>query len=283
MTLSMQDLFVETEWPGIVMPTKIQEQFPGLTIGFTSRNGGVSESPYHSLNVGLHVDDEKSSVYQNRERVAEHIGFPVSKWAMIEQVHGAHIERLDKGQFSINREIHHPIFNACDGIYTRDKDVLLVTFYADCTPIYFFAPKYHLIGLAHSGWRGTAAQIGKSMIEIWLEQEAVELSDIHVVIGPAIGSCCYTVNNQVRVPILESIEAQYAGEVFTKREADIYDLDLKKAIYYQMKKIGVKDDQIYRTNHCTSCLNEVYFSYRRDRGQTGRMMSFIGLKEDFKA
>lgn len=277
----MQDLFTQTKWPGIVVPTKIQRQFPQIIIGFTTKNGGVSKGAYESLNLGLHVSDKQSDVYANRELVAEQLGMPVSKWVMLEQVHGSHIACVKRTQLNTQRDIHQPLLSSCDGVYTRDKGILLVTFYADCTPLYFFSPKAGLVGLAHSGWKGTAAEIGKRMIELWVQEENVSLSDIRVAIGPSIGMCCYEVNNQVAEPIMKTVDPQCEKEILLAKTDGKCQLDLKKTIYYQMRKIGLEDSQIYRTNHCTSCLNEVYFSYRRDCGQTGRMMSFIGLREDF--
>ena len=278
----MRDLFQKTNWDGINQPNQILERFPTLAIGFTTRNGGESCAPFDSLNVGLHVSDDKESVIKNRLRVSEMLGFPLSNWVTIEQVHHNHIEKFDKNFLHINRDIHQPLFPSCDGVYTDQKNILLVTFYADCTPLYFFAPKYGFIGLAHSGWKGTATEIGKKMIQIWVEKENIPRSDIHVVIGPSIGACCYEVDDHIRLPILKTIDSALNDQVFVSKGNGKYGMDLKRINYFQMIACGILENQIYCTNHCTSCLNEVYFSYRRDQGKTGRMMSFIGLKEDYR-
>lgn len=276
----MQDLFQKTNWDGVNQPNQVLEQFPMLTIGFTTRNGGVSMAPFDSLNVGLHVSDDKEMVIENRLRVSTKLGFPLSQWVTIDQVHSNHIEKLDKSLLHKHRDIHQPIFSSCDGIYTNEKNILLVTFYADCTPLYFFAPRHDLIGLAHGGWRGAVAEIGKNMIETWVEKENIPRTDIHVVIGPSIDACCYAVDDYIRLPMLETISKKLENQVFIPRGNGKYGMDLKRIHAFQMMDCGIPKQQIYRTNHCTSCLKEMYFSYRRDQGKTGRMMSFIGMKED---
>ena len=274
----MQDLFEPTDWVGIYEPKRVTSKFPNLTIGFTTRNGGVSTEPFHSLNVGLHVQDHQECIIQNRTYIAEQIGFPLSAWVTIEQVHGSHIQKLCiKDLYQENQTSHVPLYSACDGIYTNHRGVLLVTFYADCVPLYFYAPKHHLIGLAHSGGKGTAAHIGRKMLDTWMQEEGVLPKEVYVIIGPAIGSCCYTVDSKVQSAIANTLPPKWVEKIYRPIFDGKYAIDLKLTCYYQILECNIPENQIYQTNHCTSCLNEVYFSYRRDQGKTGRMMSFIGL------
>jgi polyphenol oxidase len=250
-----------------------------IIAGFTTKLGGHSEKPFDSLNLGLHVQDDSSCVCLNRKKVAELLSFPLSQWVCAEQVHGNHIvkvtnEHRGKGVFSYSDGI-----SGADGLFTTEKNILLVLCYADCVPIYFFAPKHHIIGAAHAGWRGTVKNICGKMVGIWKTKEKVNPEDIYVAIGPAIESCCYIVDDkvidQLREVLLENDELPF--KVVSKGQ---YALDLKQANKQLLLQSGIPEQNIEISSYCTSCEKELFFSHRRDKGKTGRMISFIGLKED---
>ncbi|WNS77095.1 peptidoglycan editing factor PgeF [Bacillus sp. DTU_2020_1000418_1_SI_GHA_SEK_038] len=264
------EYFVINEW---------EEKFPRLLAGFTSKKGGVSKGAYSSMNLGLHVNDSLQSVRQNREHMGEILGFPLHTWVSAEQTHDIHIEKVvkeDRGRGSLQYE---DSFNATDGFFTTDTGLLLTLCYADCVPLYFFHEKSKAIGVAHAGWKGTVNGIAREMVAMY-KQEGMDIEGLHAVIGPSICGNCYIVDNRV-ISLINKNLADYHPKPYTQIEDNQYFLDLKQLNKDILIKSGVLEKNISVTNLCTSCENNDFFSHRRDKGKTGRMMSFIGWKEDF--
>lgn len=251
-----------------------------LVVGFTTKNGGFSKEDYETLNLGLHVQDEPSTVVANRQAVADQLKMPLSKWVCAEQVHKNLIVKVtekdsEKGVYDYKEGIPQT-----DGIYTNRKELLLTLCFADCVPLYFFAPKHGMIGLAHAGWKGTVEDIGGEMIKRWTE-EGIPLNDIYAAIGPAIEGCCYIVDDRVIDLVKNVLGADNNGYPFyTVVGEGQYSLDLKEVNKHLLQKAGVPQDHLLVSDFCTSCREDVFFSHRRDAGKTGRMLSFIGYRED---
>ncbi|GAA0460678.1 peptidoglycan editing factor PgeF [Alkalibacillus silvisoli] len=260
---------LEFETPSLLINSSWEKY--GIKAGFTTRANGFSSKPYDSLNVGVHVDDKLESVLQNRQYISEQIGYPLESWNCLNQVHSTDVINLTEvDQSSTDHE--KPKIDA-DGIFTNDPDQLLVTFYADCVPLYIAAPKQKWVGLAHAGWRGTVGGIGKKMIQS-LEHQGATLDSIRVMIGPSITQTNYEVDDRV----VTQIPQNYHAQVLKPSPNGRYLLDLKMLNYLYLKQAGLKDSQISMTNYCTYEEEELFYSFRRDEGQTGRMMAFISLQ-----
>ncbi|MGE6674350.1 peptidoglycan editing factor PgeF [Bacillus pumilus] len=245
--------------------------------GFTTKNGGFSLSPYQSLNTGLHVGDDASSVQLNRQVIADATAVPLSDWVFADQTHEDRIKKVTKEQRGKGSLHYHEALPGTDGLYTSEPNIMLALCFADCVPLYFLAPQHGLIGTAHAGWKGTVKQIGAKMIELWVNQEGAKTDQIQVVIGPSIGSCCYIVDdvvlNQVKqLPFL-------TWDVYSEISQGQYKLDLKTLNKNVLLHAGMKEENIHVSSMCTSCNDQLFFSHRRDQGKTGRMMSFVGFKE----
>lgn len=252
---------------------------PSVIAGFTTKKRGISQPPFSSLNLGLHVDDHLASVQSNRKKVAEDIGFFTSEWACSEQVHDNKItkvteENKGKGVFSYQDGL-----KATDGLYTCESNILLTLCYADCVPLYFIAPNSRIVGIAHAGWKGTVKDIAGEMVRTLKNNENVSPKEIYVAIGPSIGECCYVVDYKV-IKLVKNVLDQIDGCPYNEIRDGQYTLNLKQVNKQLLLKSGVPNEQIVVSNYCTSCNGELFFSHRRDKGKTGRMMSFIGLKED---
>lgn len=251
-----------------------------LVVGFTTKNGGFGKEDYETLNLGLHVQDKPSTVVANRQTVADQLKMPLSKWVCAEQVHKNLIMKVteadsEKGVYDYKEGIPQT-----DGIYTNRKELLLALCFADCVPLYFFAPKHGMIGLAHAGWKGTVEDIGGEMIRRWTE-EGIPLNDIYAAIGPAIEGCCYIVDDRVIDLVKNVLGTDNDGSPFyTVVSEGQYSLDLKEVNKYLLQKAGVQENHLLVSDLCTSCREDVFFSHRRDGGKTGRMLSFIGYRED---
>ncbi|WP_027408212.1 peptidoglycan editing factor PgeF [Anoxybacteroides tepidamans] len=251
----------------------------GVVAGFTTKQGGVSDPPFATFNVGLHVGDANPSVESNRRKLAGLLQFPIERWVCSEQTHGSRIEkvtRCDAGKGALHLET---AIADTDGLYTEEAGILLALCFADCVPLYFAAPNHGMIGVAHAGWKGTVKNIAGEMVRLWRHNEQIPLDEVVVAIGPSIGSCCYIVDDRV----MEAAEkALGMKEALPYREVSIgqYALDLKELNRLLLIKEGVPEQQIHMSHYCTSCTKDLFFSHRRDRGRTGRMMAFIGRKEE---
>jgi copper oxidase (laccase) domain-containing protein len=117
------------------------------------------------------------------------------------------------------------------------------------------------------------------MIGRWKNDEGVNPHDVKVTIGPAIGPCCYVVDQRVISSINKDAIKHYPLPYSTVSEGQ-YKLDLKSLNKYLLLNAGVKEENITISQHCTSCEIDTFFSHRRDRGKTGRMLSFIGINKE---
>ncbi|WP_216830859.1 peptidoglycan editing factor PgeF [Alkalihalobacterium elongatum] len=247
-----------------------------LCVGFSTRLGGVGKSPYDSLNVGLHVYDEDSIVLKNRQIVAEFLNFPIENWVVGEQVHDAKIKKVTSGDASRGGLSTKTAIDGVDGLYTKEKNILLVSLYADCVPLYFFAPKHELIGLAHAGWKGTVGKIGPKMIEDWTTVEGIDVNDIMVVIGPAISQEEYEVDTNV-IRAVDNALPSSEERPYIPSKPGHYLLDLKRLNKQLLINAGIPSDNIKTSQYCTASKTNLFFSHRKELGKTGRMMSYIGF------
>jgi len=250
-----------------------------LVVGFSTRVSGYSSGAYSSFNLALHVGDNEQDVVANRKKLTEAIGFSYDAWTCAEQVHGNNIEiitadKRGRGRYNLQDAIPN-----VDGIVTNLPDILLTSFYADCVPLYFFDPVKKVVGLAHAGWKGTVLKIGEKMIETMSQSFGSNPKDIKAAIGPSIGQCCYEVNDQVITPLSSAIN-YIPNEAVINKENLHYDLDLKKINEQIIKKAGILPKNIEISSLCTSCNPDIFYSFRKEHGKTGRMASWIGLRKD---
>ncbi len=267
-----------------------RQQYPWLRAGFTTRLGGSSYPPYASLNGGLHVGDEADHVRSNRQFIASQAGFNFRDWTCGEQVHGAAVyivQPEDKGR---GRKERADAIADTDALVTTVPGVMLTSFYADCVPLYFVHPASRTVALAHAGWKGTVQKIAAETIRVMRDHCGCPPAELHAAIGPSIGGCCYEISSDVA----EQLDATI-GELFIPNDddeqgkfvlqrksqsADRYVADLKEINRQIMIKAGIQPTSIEISRYCTSCRTDLFFSHRKEQGRTGRMVSWIGLKEE---
>ncbi|OCA85524.1 laccase [Bacillus sp. FJAT-27225] len=253
------------------------ERFPGLVAGFSSKNGGVSKPPFMSLNTGYHVGDDPNDVKRNREIIASMIGFPLDAWVGAEQTHGANIVNASRFHMGKGAGEYSTSVKDTDGFYTNEPGLLLTLCFADCVPVYFLAPETGKIGIAHAGWKGTVEGIGPQMVKGW-KAEGIPLSKIYAVIGPSICEKCYIVDDYVLSFVKKRLE-HVEKKPYNQISEGQYSLDLKEMNRLLLIECGIPGENIEISNYCSSCESETFYSHRRDRGKTGRMMGFIGWRK----
>jgi YfiH family protein len=241
--------------------------------GFTTRHEGVSRPPYNSLNLGLGTADSPHSVQGNRSLLARAFGTKVEQLLTVTQVHGSDLLVVD----APNADVSHFLKVECDGIITNQPGLMIGIGVADCLPLLLLDPVRQAAAALHAGWKGTASGIARKGVEALVSLFGSDPGDIIAAIGPGIGPCCYEVDRPVQAAFAASQElwkesAQETGE-------GKWRLDLTTANRRQLIDCGVPAGNIDTTQQCVCCTPELFFSYRRDKGETGRQMGFIMLRK----
>ncbi len=256
-------------------------QAEGIDLGFSTRVGGVSQFPYDTFNLGFHVGDDPTAVLENRRLWLDQWKVPWSKAIVGEQVHGTNV--LWVGEEDGGRGIREleTAIPAVDGLMTQST-IGLMSFFADCVPLFFYFPDIQVIGISHAGWKGTAHKIGHKVLEC-VEKAGGLTKNAWVAIGPSIGPCCYLVDERVAA----QFRANFSETPFlTKQEDGHYLLDLWEANKTTLLGKGVLPENIDVVATCTADNPEWFYSHRRDGACTGRMAGWIrkrGAKHDARS
>ncbi|WP_251549077.1 peptidoglycan editing factor PgeF [Neobacillus muris] len=250
--------------------------FPELLAGMTTKHGGTSKGFFQTLNMGFHVGDRIDDVVENRQKLSVLLDFPLNGWVGAEQTHDIVLKKVSRIDRGTGAESYQNAFKGTDGFYTDEPGILLTLCFADCVPLYFAAPKFKMIGLAHAGWKGTVREIARQMVQAW-RNEGIPPEEIYIAIGPSICEECYIVDNHV-VNLVENILEDVDEKPYNLISDGQYSLNLRQLNRQILLKAGIPVRNILMTGYCTSC-HDLFFSHRKDQGKTGRMLSFIGWKE----
>ncbi len=243
--------------------------------GFTTRIGGVGAKPYDTLNLAFHVGDNPETVTANREKVCRLFGTRLEAVVSAQQVHGVNVAVVDDRHAGCGAFSEETAIPDTDGIVTARPGLLLATFYADCVPIFILDPLNKVIGSVHAGWKGTAARVGARAIEIMEDTFNSDPGRCLVGIGPSIGPCCYEVDEQV-IGAFRS-EFDWWQEILWPVTSEKSRLDLWKANLKILLEAGIDPDNVELAHMCSCCNQNLFFSYRGSRGNTGRMGAIIML------
>ena len=246
--------------------------------GFSTRLGGVSQGCYASMNLSFTRGDDEAAVRENYHRIAKSIGVKCENMVLSQQTHTTNVRVVtekDKG-----KGIVKPLdYTDVDGMVTNIHGICLVTFYADCVPLYFVDPVQKAIGLSHSGWRGTVGKIGKETIRKMEEQYGSDPKDILAAVGPSICKDCYEVSEDVILEFQKNFKERYWKDLFYRKENGKYQLDLWKANEIIFKESGILPEHIAVTNVCTHCNPDILFSHRTTGNERGTLSAFLALKK----
>lgn len=244
-----------------------------------SRKGGVSRAPFDSLNMSFSTGDDPAAVRENRRRFLSVLGIDPALIISCHQVHGTHIEVVEKkdcGRGALSPDTAVP---ACDGLLTEERGVPLTMNFADCTPLLFYDPMRRAAGLAHGGWRGTAGNIAGIMVRLMKEQCGSDPADILAAIGPAIGPCCFEVGSDVADAFGNLFSQEDMGRLAVpeKGKEGKFLLNLPMANRMLLLRAGLVPSHIEDARLCTFCRDDLFYSYRKSKGKTGRHMAVIEM------
>lgn len=239
-----------------------------LTHGVFTRIGGVSATPFASLNVGGTVGDDPAAVQENLRRIYESMEAEVQDVCTVWQVHSADVVIADQpvpGRRWLAR---------ADGMVTNQPEVVLTMRFADCVPILFHDPKQRAIGIAHAGWRGTVAQVTANTVQMMVDAFGSDPADIQAAIGPSIGPDHYQVGEEV----VQAVQAAFGttdGLIQRAADGSAY-LDLWASNKLALERAGVR--QIEVAEICTATNTSEFFSHRAEKGKTGRFCAVIKMR-----
>ncbi|PTM59210.1 peptidoglycan editing factor PgeF [Desmospora activa] len=253
-----------------------EREFSHVVAGMSARDSESLKIP-NSCNYALHVGENPQNAIADRQQLMETLQLPFAAWTCAEQVHGVHIQEVKAGDRGRGRESRQSALAETDGLITREPDILLASFYADCVPLLFYSPDIDAVGVAHAGWRGTVGKIGPLMV-CQLVRMGAERDRIRAAIAPSIGGCCYEVDERVAAPVREVLRDQ-ADMVLKPATLGKWMLDLREVNRRLLLAEGLQKENVAVTGWCTSCHPEYFHSHRRDRRRTGRMVAFIGIRK----
>ncbi|MDD3363857.1 MAG: peptidoglycan editing factor PgeF [Syntrophomonas sp.] len=248
----------------------------GINIAFSTRTGGVGNGVYESLNLGLHVGDQAESVLENRRRFLSIFNANLDDMVACQQVHGNDIRRvnwIDRGKGA--RSLSEVIMN-CDAMITNEPGIYLMSFYADCIPVYFYDPINRAIGMAHSGWKGTMKKIVVNTLEAMQKEFNTSANELQIFIGPGIGACCF----EIQADLLAKVKAEFSSfhDIINNSENGFITWDLQETNLQLLVQQGLNPLNISTCKLCTACHADSFYSYRRENGDTGRMGALIGIE-----
>jgi len=272
------------------------ERLGWLVHGFSTRVGGHSQAyGGNALNLGFTEHDAREAVERNRADFLKEIGASRAgiPWPLItaRQIHSDLVLRVD----SVARQ---PL--AGDALVSDVPGLVLAVKTADCVPILLVDVKRRAVAAIHAGWRGMVKRILEKTVGVLRREYGSEPRDLRAAIGPGIAACCYSVGAEVR----DHFEGQFAYAADLFHEVMKHDelkehypllfltarapghhplgrklhLDLAVAAQRQLLEARLSNRHIWATGKCTSCHNDLLFSYRKEKGVTGRQMAAIGIR-----
>lgn len=244
----------------------------GLTAGFSTRNGGVSRPPYNSLNLGYGTDDLQAHVEGNRSTFTRAFDLPLHLLLTVKQVHGDNLLLIDQP----NPDLSHFLKVEVDAIVTNQPGIMIGILTADCFPVLIWNRDQTAIAAIHAGWRGASNGLIAKTVRTLQDECDCRPADLCAAIGPGIGAAKYEVDRPVRDAFRQG--SGFWNEIAKETRLGHWTLDVALSCHLQLEQAGLSPDAIERPSHCSYSQAEMFFSYRRDNGKTGRQLGFIMIK-----
>lgn len=257
---------------------KLSQYSEDLMHGFSTRLGGVSKNHLGSMNLSFTRGDERENVLENHRRFANALEYDETQLVFSNQVHLTNFHKVTKEDCGKGITRESDILEI-DGLVTDEPEIPLITFYADCVPLFFYDPMKKVIAMAHSGWKGTVERIGAKMISYMEEEYHSNPKDIVCAIAPSICQKCYEVSEDVALRFLDVFGDKYGDELLYKKENGKYQLNLHKACEITLLEAGITKEHLDITDICTCCNPEFLFSHRASNGMRGNLAGVMMLKE----
>ncbi|WP_367565635.1 peptidoglycan editing factor PgeF [Lacrimispora sp.] len=268
------DYKTEGQAPYLSFP--ILEETGLVKQGFSTKLGGVSQGKFASMNLTFTRGDNPDHVLENYKRMADALGVDAERMVLSYQTHTTNVRVVteDDAGKGISKERE---YKDVDGLITNVPGITLVTFYADCVPLYFLDPVHKAVGLSHSGWRGTVNRMGEVTVKKMGEVFGSKPEDMIACIGPSICKDCYEVGSEVAGEFMSGFDRKYWEEILEDQGNGKYLLDLWRANEIVLQEAGVKKEHIQVTDICTRCNSDYLFSHRVTGDERGNLGAFLSL------
>lgn len=245
------------------------KRYPSLLHAVTTKS---NDQPY-TFSLALHTGEDTENIVANRQLLSEAVGSDDNlHFIVANQTHSDHIKVIthkeDQGWVTLEDAIED-----CDALITNIPGIVLNILTADCVPILLYDKEKDVVAAIHAGWKGTEAHIALKTVQKMQAVYGCNTEDIIAGIAPSIGPCCYEVGKDVAEHFFNIPDSFTAV-------GDKYMLDLPYINKQQLIQAGLVEEQIQMSELCTSCDVTQFFSYRKEKGCSGRFMSMIGLKEN---
>jgi purine-nucleoside/S-methyl-5'-thioadenosine phosphorylase / adenosine deaminase len=238
-----------------------------MTHAVFTRRGGVSPAPWHALNVGGTVGDERERVRENRFRAFRALGRDPRSLYDVWQIHSADVVLANAPGEGSPPELR------ADAIITDNPVVTLFMRFADCVPILLYDPAHRAVGIVHAGWQGTVKQVAAAAVRAMTAAFDSRPGDLLAGIGPSIGPDHYEVGPDVIARVHQSFGDD--AEELLPAYGDRRHFDLWAANRLSLEQAGVR--QIEVAGLCTACHTHHWYSHRAEKGRTGRFGALIAL------
>lgn len=246
------------------------ERAGGLTCAMSTRVGGVSKKPYDTLNFSQAREQSQESFEQNMQRFSDSVGFNYKNAIANNYEHAANLKRAaikDAGRGVVKEKLSE----YCDGLYTDVSDLPLITFHADCAPLFFYDPQRKAIAVCHAGWKGVSQHIIKNAVKSLTDMG----SDADQILA-AVGPCISANHFEVQQDVSSVFEETFGSCVLVQKDSRMF-IDLPKACVIDMVEAGIVPSNITLSDLCTYENERLFFSHRRDNGKTGAMAAVMQL------
>ena len=241
---------------------------PGLRCAFTTRHAGRSGQ---SLNLSFDKG-ERSAVLAHRQRVLQALALDQAPLCTVRQVHGNQVCIVDaavlqRGLAGVE----------ADALVTTLPNVALGVFIADCLAVVLYALDTPVVAVVHAGRMGTYHRVIQETLAVIEQCFATPPAQLHAVLGPAIGSCCYTLDERAVGPFQQRFPTW--EQFFIPRGPQRWTMDLLTANTLQLRAAGVPAAHIETASVCTACQNKHLYSHRAEGQEAGRGMAIVALRQ----
>jgi len=243
----------------------------------TTRSGGSSGPPYHSLNLSFNVGDDPERVLNNRMTLVQALGIALANLTTARQIHEAHVKIVSEELRGKGSTDYQGAIDGTDAMVTNVPGICLMVLSADCVPILMWDPAKKVIGVVHAGWKGTLHLIARKTVKVFQKDFDSSPHDIRAGIGPSIGPCCFEVGSEVISQVKDRLGI--GKKHIARKPADKKGyFDLWSANQEQLVQAGIPENNIEVARTCTCDHADVFFSHRCEGGRTGRFGAGILIR-----
>lgn len=241
----------------LYLKPEIFKHISSLVAGVSTRHGGKSQAPYHSLNLGVHTEDQAEIIQENISLLCQSLGIKPQQLARSFQTHQDLIWECEQPDY----------LSGFDAIISTQTNIYSAVGIADCCPVLLVDPVQKITAAIHAGWKGSVLGIVPKTAHLLISKYQCVPENILAYIGPCISLAHFEVGDEVAAQFPEDCKLKPANK---------WHVDLKKHHANQLQQVGIS--QIEISPWCTVEHNEHFFSHRKEQGITGRMLAFAGFQ-----